>query len=116
MNGCSNGTNADAVIDTRNAGIVPDLQPSWISWYLPPPSIERGKAMKTLSTCFLRSSAEALGYQLIKRYRGCYDLRDDERLYLKNAPRTWIARFLLECATERLKSSAACEFCGDAAE
>jgi hypothetical protein len=62
------------------------------------------EAMKTLSTSFLRNSAEALGFQLIKRYPGCYDLRDGKRLYFKNAPRSWIARFLLEAAVEAYES------------
>jgi hypothetical protein len=56
--------------------------------------------MKTLSTNLLRHSATALGYELIDPYPdgGGFDLRDKERLYLKNVSRKDIAGFLLESA------------------
>jgi hypothetical protein len=58
--------------------------------------------MRTLSTCLLRYSAEAIGYRLVERGVR-FDLRDDsERLYLTNASRKLIARFLLESAVARI--------------
>ena len=53
-------------------------------------------ASHVLSLDLLRWASARQGYRLIAHRHGGFDLRDNERRYLKNAPRELVCRFLLE--------------------